>query len=734
MNEWFSAAELVALKLPGMPKTHSAVVRLAKRSRWQSACNKAGKPLARRRQGKGGGWEYHYTILPASARNTYVIRQLQNADAPPMEEIFDGAHAIPEPPSTKHGELRRDAILVILNFWDIYRVKSTMSLEAARYTFVMMYRNGKINGIPDWVSSAMTTNSGKKKGLCVNTLRRWEYRRARGEFNALAGKHGNRKGSGVLDSAEGGSVAKFIAARIVNQPHLTADHIRDLVEAEFGKTLDVGGKPRTLPPIRTFQRFVSKWKEEHREALTKMTDPDAYKSKMKFSGTNMNHWVKRPNQLWEIDASPADVLLSDGRHSIYAVVDIYPRRMMVTVTKTPKTEAVLALLRVTMQAWGVPEILRTDNGSDFVSHRFKNALAHLGIHHDITDPFSPEQKGTVERHIGTLQRGLMPLLPGFVGHNVTDRKKIEARRSFAKRLGESDTDAFCVDLNQSELQEKVTKWLEVKYSHTPHGGLNGKTPFEMIAAWTGPIRMIEDERALDILLAPLAGKDGIRVVTKFGIRYDKAHFIHGDLVPGNHVFVRVDPQDMGRIYVYSPDGREFICVAECPERLGVDPGDAIREARDMQAKRLAAEVDPLNREIRGIKPRDAIDAVLRVNEQNNATLTPFPKQAESYTSPELDAAADAAAADEPQAAPEIDEADQAAADALFAALNVADDDDVDQTNVVQLHTDDERPHFDDDISFVRWALTNPNADEDDRAYAARLVEKSPTIRMVLGAD
>lgn len=153
-----------------------------------------------------------------------------------------------------------------------------------------------------------------------------------------------------------------------------------------------------LPPVRSFQRFIARWKKDHKEALSKLTDPDGFRNKMRFSGTNMNHWVKRPNQLWEIDASPADVLLMDGRYSIYAVVDIYTRRMLVTVTKTPKTLAVLALMRRAIMIWGVPEILRTDNGSDFISHEFKRSLSALAIHQDITDPFSPEQKGTVERH------------------------------------------------------------------------------------------------------------------------------------------------------------------------------------------------------------------------------------------------------------------------------------------------------------------------------------------------
>lgn len=724
MKEWLSKSEIADLALPGMPKTRRGM------HKWLTG-RAIDQSKTRVRKGRGGGQEFHYSILPKNARNTYVIRDLQSTEAKPIEEIFKDAQSIPEPPTTEAAELRRDAILVILNFWDIYRVKSTSSMEMARFEFVAMYQNKKIAGIPDWVRHAMTTQDGQEKGMSVSTLRRWEDRRNLGQFATLAGKHGNRKGTGKLDTAENGKVATFIASRIVNQPHLTADHLRDLTEGEFGKTLDINGKQEPVPPIRTFQRFVSKWKEEHQEALTKMTDPDAYKSKLKFAGTNMNHWVRRPNQLWEIDASPADILLTDGRYSIYAVVDIYTRRMMVTVTKTPKTSAVLALLRVAIQAWGVPEILRTDNGSDFISYEFKRALSSLGIHQDITDPFSPEQKGTVERHIGTLQRGLMPLLPGFVGHNVTDRKKIEARRSFAKRLGESDQDAFCVDLSHEELQDKVNRWVEMKYEHSPHGGLKGKTPFEVIAAWTGPIRKIENERALDILLTPLGGKDGIRVVTKFGITLDKAKFIHPDLVPGTRVLVRIDPEDMGRIYVYSTDGREFICIAECPERLGIDPGTAVRAARDAQAERVANEIAPLQQEIKKIKPRDMIDSVLSVAESNSASLTAFPKQTEAYSSDGLDAADAAVKASSPAPVSEISTEDQALADQLFEELNSRHEED---TNVVPLHTDDERPIFDNDIEFVKWVLTSGKADETDQAYAAELVEKSPTIRMAIGAD
>lgn len=634
MKEWYTNAELADLKMPGFPDTESGITRWFKKRDLDARFpNKV-----RRRKGRGGGVERHMALLPRPIQSYLTIKSLETAKTSPIAEVFAQACRTPEPLVTERGALRRDAILLLLNFWDIFRCRFNGPVETGRHMFVTLYKNGKIDGIPDWVSEALKSETGRLRGISVNTLRNWETKRAEGRFTELAGNYGNRRGTGVLDTAEGGRVGDKIAAFLVKQPHLTADHIRDLIRDEFGDTLEIGGKQKSVPSLRTFERFIANWNSVHRESLLKLTDPDAWKNKKRFSGTNMNHWVSRPNQLWEIDASPADVLLTDGRYSIYAVIDIYTRRMMVTVTKTPKTAAVLVLVRRAIMAWGVPEILRTDNGSDFIGHEFKRALSALAIHQDITDPFSPEQKGTVERAIGTLQRGLMPLLPGFIGHNVADRKKIEARKSFAARLGESDEKALCVELSQEELQTTIDRWLTAKYEHKAHGGLKGKTPFETMAAWTGKVRAIESERMLDVMLAPIAGKDGFRTVTKFGIALDKARFIHAALVPGERVFCRHDPDDMGRIYVYSEDGHEFLCVAECPERIGVDPGEAVHAVREAQNQRIREEVEPIQREIRAMKPRDMIDSVLRVADKDSASLIAFPNPTETHTTPELEAA------------------------------------------------------------------------------------------------
>ena len=188
------------------------------------------------------------------------------------------------------------------------------------------------------------------------------------------------------------------------------------------------------------------------------------------------------NALWEIDASPTDVmLLVDGRavrHNLYMAVDVYSRRAVILVTRTPRAEGVALLIRKCLLRWGVPETIKTDNGSDFIAKDTKRLLDALGIEVELCPPYTPEAKGVVERAIGTFQRDLPPLCPGFIGHNVAQRKQIEHRKSFGQRLGADDAEIFDVALSLGEFQSWCDDWAYLIYETRAHGGLSKKTPFE----------------------------------------------------------------------------------------------------------------------------------------------------------------------------------------------------------------------------------------------------------------
>ena len=76
-KEWWTAQELSEAGLPDVPNTRQGVDALIKRSRWQETS------LARRREGRGGGWEYSWKLLPQDARRSLLRAAVMPVPAAP---------------------------------------------------------------------------------------------------------------------------------------------------------------------------------------------------------------------------------------------------------------------------------------------------------------------------------------------------------------------------------------------------------------------------------------------------------------------------------------------------------------------------------------------------------------------------------------------------------------------------------------------------------------------------
>lgn len=66
-REWFTAAELADLGLPGLPGDKRSINRRAQEERWSSRIGADGELLVRKRSGRGGGIEFHVSLLPGEA-------------------------------------------------------------------------------------------------------------------------------------------------------------------------------------------------------------------------------------------------------------------------------------------------------------------------------------------------------------------------------------------------------------------------------------------------------------------------------------------------------------------------------------------------------------------------------------------------------------------------------------------------------------------------------------------
>lgn len=623
MKVWLSASEIAALELPGLVGTKRGIQFIADRNGWN-----AHPEFARPRAGRGGGLEYHIHILPPEARAAYIARHVEMVELPASvarEAASEPGAAHLNGPATE----ARDARLALLVLADRTAAEGKLSRKIADRHFADLYNAGRVDAA-SWIKAEV-------KSLTPRTLARWRAARAAGQTAKLAvDRSAARRGTGMLDRANGGDVKTFLLALLAKQPQLTSHHLHALARDRF-PTISVGDRSTSFPPVRTLQHALKAWRNEYRNDLAAIRDPDGFKNRVRFAARVANP-AERLNEVWQIDASPADVLLVDGRYSIYACIDIWSRRMVGLVTKTPRASAVGLLIRKAIKAWGIPERIKTDNGSDFVARETVRLFAALGIEHETAAPFAPEQKGHVERAIGTLQRGLMRTLEGFVGHSVADRKIIEGRKSFARRLGEAPEDAFEVKLTAGDLQARLDEWCAVNYGRVAHSGLGGVSPFAKAASYAGPIRRVEDDRALDMLLMPVAGKDGRRVVTKSGIRIDGACYLGGFLDVGDEVHVRMDPADLGRAYVYSLDGISFLGEVLCPELAGIDPAAAIAKVRAEQKKLMDERLAEVRREARAIKAKDIAPAIHRQALVDAGKLAEFPKRVVTHSTLEIAAA------------------------------------------------------------------------------------------------
>ncbi len=89
--EWFTAADVAAMALPGMPNFAKNVIEMAEREDWRRPewANKRW----RRREASGGGFEYHWSVLPPAARMVWSAVHLVVSDAAPACTTKEAKHA-----------------------------------------------------------------------------------------------------------------------------------------------------------------------------------------------------------------------------------------------------------------------------------------------------------------------------------------------------------------------------------------------------------------------------------------------------------------------------------------------------------------------------------------------------------------------------------------------------------------------------------------------------------------
>ncbi|KVE36221.1 DDE-type integrase/transposase/recombinase [Burkholderia sp. BDU5] len=532
-------------------------------------------------------------------------------------------------------QARFDARYEIVKSWETWFVTvQPMSRRVSWPTYTKAYNLKEIE-----VAAAVRSTI---PSISPRSLQRWVLEYERVGLAGLIDEKDGRHQRDVNVFTKQPELEKTALALLIDRPNLGIQHIVNLlnqasVDADSGEILFAA------PSYDATYRFVTAWRRKHDGLFTAATNPDEWKNKYMTAFGDASADVDRLNQRWEMDATPADWMLTDEdgverRYSASVVIDVYSRRKLVVLAPTPKTETHKYALRLALLLWGVPEEIVTDNGQDYKSRNFIETLAALGIAHYVTAPFSPWQKPHVERGIQTMLHSILEGLSAFIGHSVAERSAIEARRAFSERLFKKG-EAVTLAMPASELRALIEQWIRGVYEHAHHEGI-GMSPYQRASSYTGPVHRIEDERALDVLLAPPAGK-GRYTVTKKGLRIDNAQFIAPELAlyVGKDVAVRITP-DLGEVIVYHEG--EFVCVARNPERTGVSRAEIAVLARRKQREHVKQQMHA----IKGTKvDTDRLVRDLVADKAAQAgKLTALPTRTATHTTDELKAAGTAARA------------------------------------------------------------------------------------------
>ncbi len=496
--------------------------------------------------------------------------------------------------------------------------------KKADLQFVDEYNGGRIQ-----LDESVTEVIGETTSY--STLRRLFTNYDRYGLAGLANGYCNpKRGNTSLTTEEQDEVVKTV----LKNPRTSVRNIRRALLGRFR---------REVPSDGVIRRFRKRWIKENSEFFLYLTNPDEWKNKRMLAFGSASEHIERLNQLWEADSTPADLMLTDGRHSLIGMIDVYSRRMKFFVSKTSRATSVVALIRLCLIEWGVPEIIKTDNGKDYISQHVVRVIDGLEIEQQLCTPFQGQEKPHMERGFKTFLHGLVELMPNYIGHNVAERVAIRARRSFADRVMGKGSDPVEVNMSSKELQKFCDQWTHWVYNQDVHGSLNNKTPMDMVRNWRRPISRIHDLRALDMLLMPAPRDGGKRTIRKKGVlvegRYYKAKEFAGKV--GEKVFVLLDPADMGTAYIYlinDYDEREFLCPAIDPLWTGINLAEFSVRARKYQTKLMREKKKELSKQTRNEGKDLAYQDYVDYRRSQVENIVDFPNPSEEHSTPALDQA------------------------------------------------------------------------------------------------
>jgi putative transposase len=279
--------------------------------------------------------------------------------------------------------------------------------------------------------------------------------------------------------------------------------------------------------------------------------------------------------IWQVDHAQLDILLlkEDGtcmRPWLTIVIDDYSRAVAGYYLGFDPPSSLRTSLALRQGIWrkchahwhicGIPEVLYSDNGTDFTSNHLQQVAVDLKIRLVFSIPGKPQGRGRIERFFRSINEIFLCDLQGYT------------RRSRRKP-----------SLTVGQLEDLFRTFLLEVY-HRRASSEARMAPSERWEAGGFLPRMPESLEQLDLLLMQQVRA---RKVRRDGIHFQSLRYLSLTLAAyvGEEVTIRFDPRDMGEIRVFYQD--RFLCIAISAELAGetIPLRDIIR-ARNCRRKEL----------------------------------------------------------------------------------------------------------------------------------------------------
>lgn len=369
--------------------------------------------------------------------------------------------------------------------------------------------------------------------VAAETIRDWLKRYRRGGFDALLPKPRADRGQ---PRQLPDTVAEVLITLKEQYPKLS---VRQVIE----RARETDKVPADLPlPASTVHRLLTK-----EGLMVKKTDGPTGTDRRRFA-------FKYAGELWMSDVMHG-VTAGDGhgrRRKTYLIAFIDDATRVIPYAAFAFAENTVAFLPVFKQALirrGLPDRLYVDNGANYRSRQLALVCAKLGTALIHARPHQPQGKGKIERFFRTL------------------------RAQFLTQLTAEDTASL------EALNRRLWGYIEGEYHHSPHRGLDDKTPLEQWALVGDHIRL------------PDAGLDDLFLFeAKRRVMNDRTVSLNGHVyevdavLVGETVILRYDPA--------APPTRPLAVVHQGQPAGQATPLDAYANTtvrRDRPSRQLATE-------------------------------------------------------------------------------------------------------------------------------------------------